>query len=122
MSYGPFPATAFRAAPAILAAALALGGCASAPLEELTEAGAAVAAAARVNDASPELARANDKLALARRWVDARDYGPARWLVEQSQVDAELALAKAAADNALRAAALAVSNGSAVRRVAGREL
>lgn len=116
------PTLRLRAAPAVLAAALALGGCASAPLKELAQARATLAAATQSNDASAELARANDKLALARRWMDARDYGPSRWLVEQAQVDAELALAKAAADDAHRAAALAVANRTAVRRISGREL
>lgn len=116
------PVLRLRTAPAVLAAALALGGCASAPLEELAQARATLAAATQSNDASAELARANDKLALTRRWMDARDYGPSRWLVEQAQVDAELALAKSAAEDAHRAAALAVSNRAAVRRVAGRGL
>lgn len=115
------PTLRLRTVPVVLAAALALGGCASAPLEELAQARATLAAT-RPDDASLELARANDKIALARRWMDARDYGPSRWLVEQAQVDAELALAKSAAEDAHRAAALAVSNGAAVRRVAGRGL
>lgn len=103
----PVVAHACRFAPAaLLAGAVTLGGCASAPVEELEQAGATVSLASRSDDASPELARANVKLALARRWVAASDYGPARWLVEQAQVDAELALAKAAAANAQRAASL----------------
>jgi len=116
------PALRLHAAPALLAAALALGGCASAPLEELAQARATVTAATQAGNASAELARATEKLALARRWVDAKDHGPARWLVEQAQVDAELALAKAAAEEARRAAALSVSNLTAARRIPGHEL
>ena len=37
----------------------------------------------------------SDKLELTRRWIEARDYKPARWLAEQAQVDAELASMKA---------------------------
>jgi hypothetical protein len=41
--------------------------------------------------AAPELDLAREKIALARRWADARDYRPAKWLAEQAQVDAQLA-------------------------------
>lgn len=54
-----FPAidSAFRlhAAPALLAAALALGGCASAPLQELAQARATVTSATEAGSASAEL-------------------------------------------------------------------
>lgn len=109
------------------AAALALGGCASyaAPDTELAQARATLAAATLATpaaDASAEIERSRGKLALAGRWMDARDHGPARWLAEQAQVDAELALAKSAAEEAHRAAALSVSNRAATRRVSGRDL
>lgn len=106
---------------AVIAAALALAACASAPLEELAQARVTVALAARVGSASAEIARASNKLALAQRWVDANDHGPARWLVEQAQLDAELALAKAATEDARRAAALSPSS-PAAGPTASREL
>jgi hypothetical protein len=88
--------------PALLLVSALCAGCAgfdSAPataefarseraLADADEAGAAALAPA-------ELALARQKLALARRWVAANDYKPARWLIEQACVDAELARAKA---------------------------
>jgi uncharacterized protein DUF4398 len=115
------PKAARRSAGGILAAAaLALGGCASAPLEEMARARDAVAAAqlaARAAEAPAELVRARGKLALAGRWNDARDYGPARWLAEQAEIDAELALARIAAEEASRAAALPPPPRTVARKV-----
>lgn len=98
----------FALAGGLAAAALMLGGCASyaAPDTEIAQARATLAAttlAAPAPDASADIARSRDKLALAGRWMDARDHGPARWLAEQAEVDAELALAKSAAEGAYRA-------------------
>ena len=45
--------------------------------------------------AAADLKLAQDKLALGKRWIAAKDYQPALWLVEQAQVDAELAQMKA---------------------------
>src|SRR5690242_14816048 len=89
----------------VLAGAL-LSGCQSLPGAEISQARASIAAAemaAGDGDAVPELDRARNKLALARRWVAARDYGPARWLAEQAEVDAELAIARHASREAQQA-------------------
>jgi hypothetical protein len=56
--------------------------------------GAALEAGA-ARTAPREIALAREKLTLTRRWIEARDYKPARWLAEQAQVDAELASMKA---------------------------
>lgn len=106
----------------LAAAALMLGGCASyaAPDAELAQARATLAAATRATpaaDASAEIARSRNKLALAGRWIEARDHGPARWLAEQAEVDAELALAKSAAEGAYRAASYALQQPSAGKSV-----
>jgi len=58
------------------------------------------AGAAAAGQATPELARSQRKVSLAQRWIDAGDYGPARWLAEQAEVDAELALARRASAHA----------------------
>ena len=87
-----------------LAGAVAfLAACQSLPSEEMSHARDRVANASLASLGSPEapeLARSRQKLALAHRWIDAGDYGPARWLAEQAQVDAELALARHAAEQA----------------------
>lgn len=92
-----------------LAAALAAAGFAAGcslqprPTEELSQARLSVAqAVASAGAAAPDVKRAQDKVALSQRWMDARDYGPARWLAEQAEVDAELALARAANQDARR--------------------
>lgn len=106
----------------LAAAALTLGGCASyaAPDTEIARARATLAAATLATpaaDASAEIVRSRDKLALAGRWMDARDHGPARWLAEQAEVDAELALAKSAAEGAYRAASYALRQPTAGKSV-----
>jgi hypothetical protein len=85
---------------AIAAAAAVVAGCASNayPASQLASAEAAVAsaiAAGAAQHAAPELKSAQEKLALAKRWIAAKDYEPARWLAEQARVDADLATAKA---------------------------
>ncbi len=75
-------------------------GCASVsiPVDRLHDSQAAVAraqAAGAVELAPRELALAREKLGLAERWIAAKDYEPARWLLEQVRVDADLAAAKA---------------------------
>ena len=90
---------------AIISAAV-LAGCATQPTEEMGNARAAITDSVRVaGPASPDLQRAQNKMALAQRWVDAKDYGPARWLAEQAEVDAELAAVRAASQDARRALA-----------------
>ena len=82
-----------------MATVVLTGGCGSAPpLRELGESRAAVihAIAAGAERAAPrELALAREKIRLGERWMRASDYTPARWLVEQARVDAELAEVKA---------------------------
>lgn len=93
--------------PCLLVVAFALTGCAtqSLPREELAAARGAIATAAETAPEAGELKRAQEKLALSQRWIDARDYGPARWLAEQAQVDAELAAARSATRETLQAIA-----------------
>ena len=90
---------------AVVAAAGLAAGCSLTPhpTEELSQARLSVAHAMRTAEAGvAEVKRAQDKVALAQRWVDAKDYGPARWLAEQADVDAELALARASSNEARR--------------------
>jgi Domain of unknown function (DUF4398) len=89
------------------AAAASLCGCAVSPTHELALGERAIAqaeAAGAAVHAPAELALATEKLALGKRWIAARDYEPARWLVEQARVDAELAGMKTASAIAMRAA------------------
>lgn len=68
------------------------------PTEQLATSRAAFDAAIRAGAAESapmELELARQKLELTRRWIDANDFKPARWLAEQAQVDAELAWLKA---------------------------
>lgn len=89
----------------ILAAAglLTLTACATEPLppdKELQAAALAITSAeqARVADyASPELGEAREKLAAANAAAQQKNMVDAKRLAEQSQVDAELATAKAEA-------------------------
>jgi hypothetical protein len=62
-------------------------------------------AAGAAEHAPTELALAQEKLALGKRWIEARDYEPAKWLVEQALVDAQLAGMKATSAVAMRQAA-----------------
>jgi hypothetical protein len=56
--------------------------------------------------APDEMRLAREKLALGSRWMAAHDHEPARWLAEQAEVDAELALARSAAARAIREASI----------------
>jgi hypothetical protein len=115
---------------AITAIAVAsLAGCASdpAPVDSLARAHAAIRQAAPVSvrgTAPRELALASEKVALAERWMAAGDQRPARWLVEQAQVDAELAAMKAASMQARARAADMLADyrarNSGVVRIASR--
>lgn len=105
----------FQWRPAILTAAFALGGCASAPPEDLIQAHATMALAVQARLGAAGLARAEAKLALGGRLMNAHAYGTARWAVEQSQVDAELALARSAAEDAIDRAAMSGSSRAAAR-------
>jgi hypothetical protein len=95
-----------RAAMSIPIAFLA-AGCAlhPAPTQELASSEQAIAsarAAGAARLAPAELRFASEKLALGRRWMAARDYGPARWLAEQALVDAELAAMKSKSRSPMR--------------------
>lgn len=106
--------------------AAALCGCAVAPSRELALGERAIAqaqAAGAAEHAPAELALAQEKLALGKRWIAARDYGPAQWLVEQARVDAELASARAASAVAMQRAMREASNfrAASLRLTAARE-
>ena len=95
-----------------LALAFFLGGCAlhPVPAQQIENAQAAITAASVMvadDEGVAELKRAREKFALTKRWLDAKDNGPARWLAEQAEVDAELATAKVAAASSERAVRLA---------------
>lgn len=90
-------------AAAICLSGVAIAGCAaSPPTREIAEAERAVQAASHAvtPGTTAELRRAAQKLALAHRWAAASDFRPARWLAEQAQVDAELAVALIAVEMA----------------------
>lgn len=95
-----------------IAGAAVLSSCAAyriAP-EELafTEAAIADARTAGAREHAPaELALAQEKLALSRRFIAASDIQPGLWLVQQAHVDAELAKMKAMSARSLRVASLA---------------
>lgn len=82
----------------ILAAAAA--GCAinAVPADQIALAERAIGAAREAGAAQAakeELHLAEEKLQLGRRWAQTGDFKPARWLAEQAQVDAEVAMLKA---------------------------
>lgn len=86
-------------AASLLSLTLGLAACSSVPLpsEQLQTAGQAVSKLDQANiplDAQVNVSNARDKLAAAKEAVTAKDYLKARNLAEQSQADAELALAK----------------------------
>lgn len=77
-----------------------LAGCAAypAPTEQLGVSESAIAAAldaGAAEHAAADLKSAQEKVKLGKRWIAAKDYQPAGWLVEQARVDAELAGMKA---------------------------
>jgi hypothetical protein len=83
-----------------IAIAALVGGCAvqTLPSAQIASSEAAIStalSAGAATSAPREMALATEKLELTRRWIEARDYKPARWLAEQAQVDAELASMKA---------------------------
>jgi hypothetical protein len=92
--------------------AVAIAGCAINPYPEQQLATAEAAVNAARDAGAPQLSNrdwllASDKLKLGQRWIDAKDYKPAVWLLEQAQVDAELASMKAMSARAVQKAALA---------------
>ena len=102
-----------RRATVTMALAVAMvAGCAISPYpaEQLAAAEAAIAGArdAGAQELAPgEWRRAQEKMELGKRWIAAKDFKPALWLVEQAQVDAELATMKAMSARAQEKAALA---------------
>ena len=91
------------------ALALTLAACASTPppTEQLAVSTAAVASAVTAGGtelAPAETRTARDKLAQANKAMVDKDYASARVLAEESQVDAQLAVAKARSAKALKAA------------------
>ena len=93
----PLPSRAL----ALVSLVFILNGCSTTglPEREIAEARSAVRLAAQAvgPQSSAQLQNAQRKFALAQRWIAAKDFRPALWLVEQARVDAELALAEAAA-------------------------
>ena len=95
----------------VLLAALILAGCTAYPVptQQLASSEAAIGVAfeAGAAELAPvDLESARERVKLARRWIAANDYQPAGWLVEQGQVDAELAAMKATSARAMRQASL----------------
>lgn len=91
-------------------AALLAAGCAAypAPTDELGASETAIVAAldaGAAQHAASELKSAQEKMNLGKRWIAAKDYEPATWLIEQARVDAELARMKATSAKARAAAA-----------------
>ena len=100
-----------RRATVTMALAVAMvAGCAISPYpaEQLAAAEAAIAGArdAGAQELAPgEWRRAQEKMELGKRWIAAKDFKPALWLVEQAQVDAELATMKAMSARAISSTA-----------------
>jgi hypothetical protein len=102
---------------ALLIGAALSAGCTIEPISQrpIDAAELAIASALEANALeSTDLALAREKLALARRWADAKDYGPATWLAQQAEVDSELARLKAMS---IRARAAAVEATDEFRRI-----
>lgn len=98
-----------RAISGIVLAAAVVAGCASVPVptEQIAVSKAAVAnavGAGGLEFAPAEMRTAQEKLDRANQAMAAEDYERARWLAEQAQVDAQLAVAKARSGKAQRAA------------------
>ncbi|MEP7068991.1 MAG: DUF4398 domain-containing protein [Usitatibacter sp.] len=98
--------------PAILLTAAMAAGCSIHPSPDgrILAADDAIARAARTSTTigePVELARAREKIALARLMARTDDRKPASWLAEQAKVDAELAEAKMFTARARLAAATA---------------
>jgi hypothetical protein len=94
----------------LLVAGLLLAGCAAYPVptEQFAASESAIAAAVKAGAAelaADDIKSAQEKLQLAKRWIAAKDYQPAQWLVEQAHVDAELAEMKAMSARARKVAA-----------------
>lgn len=108
-----------RTSIAALAAALTLAGCStgSDPNTEIAMAGSAVdQAAAKVdNDAAVELAKAREKLTLAREAAAEGNSKRSERLAEEAMVDARLAESIATADAEKRQARVVIAETEVVR-------
>jgi len=110
----------YRTVSGIGLAAVIVAGCASvpAPTEQIAVSKAAVANAVGAGGpefAPAEMRTAQDKLDRANQAMAAKEYERARWLAEESQVDAQLAVTKARSAKAQKAA-YAVQEDSRVLR------
>lgn len=112
------------AAAAALALALLLAACVSpVPTEQIALGSAAVDAARSAGaeqHAGPEFATARQKLENARTQVGFGDNVQARWLAEEAEVDAQVALSRAAAQRSQLAAAEVEAGLRALREALGR--
>ena len=112
------------AAAAALALALLLAACVSpVPSEQIALGSAAVDAARAAGaeqHAGPEFATARQKLENARTQVGFGDNVQARWLAEEAEVDAQVALSRAAAQRSQLAAAEVEAGLRALREALGR--
>ena len=109
-----------------MAAAFALGACAStpAPTDQLAVSTAAVASAGVAGgaEAAPlEMRTARDKLARANTAMADKDYEAARTLAEEAEVDAQLAGVKARAGQSAKAAVEVQDASRALREEINRQ-
>ena len=116
----------FRTMSGIGLATALLAGCASvpAPTEQIAVSKAAVANAVSAGGpefAAPEMRTAQDKLDRANEAMVAKDYERARRLAEESQVDAQLAAAKARSAKAQKAALAAQEDSRVLREEINRK-
>jgi len=110
----------------LLAIAALLGACASTPepKSQMAVAEAAVQAAntpSTSENAPAELQVAVDKLALAHKAMNDKDYERARMLAEQTQVDAQAAEQKAQAVRSRKAAQASADADRALREELARK-
>jgi hypothetical protein len=111
---------------AIAIAVSFLSGCASvpAPTEQVAVSRNAVAnalSAGAPEFAAAEMSSAQDKLGRADKAMGAKDYESARWLAEQAQVDAELAVTKTRSAKAQKAAHAVQEDGRVLREELDRK-
>ena len=110
----------------LAAAVMAMAGCASvpAPTEQVAVSKAAVANAVGAGGtefAPAEMRTAQEKLDRANQAMAAKDYERARWLAEESQVDAQLAVTKARSAKAQKAAYESQENSRVLREELDRK-
>lgn len=99
-----------------LCTALGIGcGVNPVPTDQVGLSERAISAARSAGAAPAELRLAEEKLALGKRWIAAGDNKPARWLTEQSEVDAEVAMLKAMSVRAREKAARETAEFRALR-------